>query len=82
MILDELSFPKETGPFFSFRNVRFFFYHLSCVLNIHCQHTNHVYSTYLVERLCIIHCHTDLPFLSMLFSEVLVYDCCYYVEVL
>jgi hypothetical protein len=74
MILVESSFPKETDPSLSFRNVR----NLSLSPIMCFEHPLSTYQPrffiYLVERLCILHCYIDLAFLSMSFSEVLVCD--------
>jgi hypothetical protein len=81
MILVEFSFPKETDPSLSFFKIRNCPYHLSCALNNHCQHTDHVSCVELVERVCILLCCTDSSSLSILF-EVPFCNYCYFVVIL
>ena len=49
MIMVELSFPKEIEPSLSFSMLETCPYHMSCALNNHRQHTNHVSFAYVVE---------------------------------
>ena len=54
---------------------------MSCALNNHCQHTNHVSCVEIVERECTLHCCTNYAFLPTFFW-ILVCDYYYSIVIL